>query len=252
MPTELLSSCLIGVWALMMVALERRFPYRAGQRLFRKAIWTDFAWYNITFALLMGWVVHTAVIPLLDNHTSLRSWGTLTNLPIWGQVLISLFSHDLFIYIFHRTMHRSKYLWRIHEAHHSPVEVDWAGGNRSHVIESIITGTAEFAPIALFMSPEVALYKGVIDAWWGMWIHANIDVRAGFLNYFINGPELHRWHHSKDVYDVNFGTKFSFWDWIFGTAYWPKGTKPTRYGIDDPFPDNIFLQQWFAFRPFRK
>ena len=93
-------------------------------------------------------------------------------------------------------MHSNKYLWRLHECHHSVEEMDWTGGSRGQVFENVITSTAEFAPIVLFMSPEVALIKPVIDSWWGMWIHSNINAKLGWLNYIINGPELHRWHHS--------------------------------------------------------
>jgi hypothetical protein len=123
-------------------------------------------------------------------------------------------------YLFHRWMHVNKYLWRIHEAHHSTPDVDWVGGSRGHVIENMITGTAELAPIVLFMS-HVAAIKSVIDACWGMWIHSNIDWAMGKLKYVINGPFMHRWHHAREIHDVNFATKFAFWDWLLGTAYLP-------------------------------
>ena len=48
-------------------------------------------------------------------------------------------------------------------------------------------------------APEVALIKGTIDAVWGMYIHSNIDVRAGVLQYVLNGPEMHRWHHAIEI-----------------------------------------------------
>ena len=78
----------------------------------------------------------------------------------------------------------------------------------------------------------------MISAVWGMFIHSNIDVRLGKLQYFINGPEMHRWHHSDDggkEYQNNFGTKFAFWDWIFGTAFLPDPNvrKPKKYGLSD-------------------
>ena len=148
------------------------------------------------------------------------------------QVAVSLFTHDLFIYLFHRWMHVNPYLWRIHEAHHSTPDVDWVGGSRGHVIENMITGTAELAPIVLFMSPEVAAIKSVIDACWGMWIHSNVDWDMGPLKWVINGPYMHRWHHAREIHDVNFATKFAFWDWLLGTAYLPEGRKPESYGLD--------------------
>jgi Fatty acid hydroxylase len=64
----------------------------------------------------------------------------------------------------------------------------------------------------------------------------------GKLQYFINGPEMHRWHHSDDEgkeYQNNYGTKFAFWDWIFGTAYYPNPRikKPIQYGISRDMPE---------------
>ena len=152
-------------------------------------------------------------------------------------------------YLFHRWMHVNKYLWRIPEAHHSTPDVDWVGGSRGHVIENMITGTAELAPIVLFMS-QVAAIKSVIDACWGMWIHSNIDWAMGKLKYVINGPFMHRWHHAREIHDVNFATKFAFWDWLLGTAYLPD-RKPESYGLDVSWPQNIVVQQAFAFRKFQ-
>jgi len=77
-------------------------------------------------------------------------------------------------------MHGNKYLWRLHEAHHSPKKVDWLSGSRSHAFEILINQTVEFLPIVLLGSPpEVAAYKGVISAVWGMYIHANLGINTG-------------------------------------------------------------------------
>ena len=84
---------------------------------------------------------------------------------------------------------RSRWLWRVHEAHHSGKDVDWLSGSRSHALEILINQTIEYAPIVLLGAhPDVALMKGVLDAAWGMYIHSNIDVRAGWLQYVLNGP----------------------------------------------------------------
>ena len=243
---------LVVCGAIVFMILERIYPYTKNQRLFRKQWWTDVLWFNIGFALLMGHLVNELIIPWFDAHTGLSQIAVLRTWPIWQQVLLSLFAHDLFIYVFHFAMHKNKYLWRLHECHHSVEEMDVFGGNRGQVFENTITGFAEFAPIILFMSPEVALIKPVIDAWWGMFIHANVDVKLGPLKYIINGPRMHRWHHSREVYDVNFATKFSFWDWMFGTAYLPDDKKSENLGLNEPFPGNIIVQQLWAFRPFSK
>jgi sterol desaturase/sphingolipid hydroxylase (fatty acid hydroxylase superfamily) len=85
-----------------------------------------------------------------------------------------------------------------------------------------------------------------------MWIHANVKASLGPLDYVINGPRLHRWHHAREIHDVNFATKLALWDWLFGTAYAPAGKRPESYGLDEAFPRNIVTQQLHAFRPMQK
>jgi sterol desaturase/sphingolipid hydroxylase (fatty acid hydroxylase superfamily) len=90
----------------------------------------------------------------------------------------------------------------------------------------------------------------MISAIWVMWIHSNIDARTGVLQYVINGPEMHRWHHSAHAEDGdhNFATKLAIWDWIFGTARRP-AHKPAAYGLSDvAFPRGYLAQHGFAFR----
>ncbi|HSY41799.1 MAG TPA: sterol desaturase family protein, partial [Polyangia bacterium] len=114
----------------------------------------------------------------------------------------------------------------------------------------LINQSIEFIPIALLGgAPEVALIKVTIDALWGMYIHANVDIRSGRLQRLLNGPEMHRWHHAIEIRDgVNFSTKFAVWDWLFGTAHLPPG-KPSGYGISEPFPKGYLRQQLHLFLP---
>ena len=238
--------------SVIIATLEKLYPYNKGQRLFRKYFFTDFAWYTIFLSYVMGVVIFRWVIPGIDSLGWIERPTFLSDWPVWVQILVFVVSHDLWIYWWHRLQHNNRFLWRIHEAHHSAVEVDWVAGSRTHVLETLINQTVEYGPIILLGAhPLVALSKGVIDAVWGMYIHSNIGVRTGKLQYFINGPEMHRWHHSAEVHDINYSTKFAIWDWLFKTAYLPKH-RVERYGLggDTVFPDNVIAQQAFAFRKF--
>jgi sterol desaturase/sphingolipid hydroxylase (fatty acid hydroxylase superfamily) len=171
--------------------------------------------------------------------------------PVAAQVAFFVVTHDLYIYVFHRLQHRVPLLWRIHEAHHSAVHVDWLAGARSHSLEILINQTIEVgAMVLLGASPEVIAIKGAISVMWGMWIHANIDVRTGWLQYVVNGPEMHRWHHARDYrgrFGANFATKLAVWDWLFGTAYRP-GDRPGAYGLAESFPRGYLAQHAHALR----
>jgi sterol desaturase/sphingolipid hydroxylase (fatty acid hydroxylase superfamily) len=238
---EYLSPALIAVGSWTIIALERLFPYDKGQKLFRTGFLADFFLYTLLQSYLLNYLIGVGrqphgIIRWFDETTGLSHLQIFRDWPLWAQLVFFLVTHDLYIYWFHRWQHKNPVLWRLHEAHHAPKDVDWLSGSRSHPLEILINQTIEYAPIFLLGShPEMFLIKGTIDAVWGMWIHSNVNVKTGWLQKIINGPEMHRWHHSAVFtgYGFNFSTKLAIWDWIFGTAHLPKGEKPPAYGLGD-------------------
>lgn len=251
---QVLSPCLIVGGAVVLIVLECLFPYDRRQRLLREGFWTDLIGYGLIQSYLLGLCI-SAFIQWLDVQTGLSRLRLVGGWPLLGQLGFFLVSHDLYIYWFHRLQHRSDLLWRTHEAHHSADDVDWLSGTRSHSIEILINQTIEFAPMALLgASPDVVLMKAMLDAVWGMYIHSNVNVRSGRLQYIVNGPEMHRWHHARDLAPPgrNYATKLAIWDWLFGTAFLPP-TQPARYGSDDPAYPKAGASAWlrqhaYAFR----
>jgi sterol desaturase/sphingolipid hydroxylase (fatty acid hydroxylase superfamily) len=248
-----LSPLLIGAGAVALIALERHRPYSPAQRLLRPGLGDDLLGYTLVQSTLLGLVIARITV-WLDGLTGVSRLHLVSGWPVAAQVLLFVVTHDLYIYAFHRLQHRSALLWRIHEAHHSTLDVDWLSGSRSHALEVLINQTIEFAPIVLLgAAPEVALIKVTVGSLWGMYIHSNVDVKSGRWQWLLNGPEMHRWHHAADRREeapggVNFGTKLAIWDWLFGTAYRPPH-KPTRYGLwDGGFPTGCLRQQLHAFR----
>lgn len=249
---EFLSPAIIAGWAVFIVSLERLFPYKK-QKFFRKGFWMDLVLYTLIQSYVLGFVVN-GTIDWLDDATDFERFNLVGDWPIWAQLLFFIVTHDFYIYVMHRAQHTYKPLWRLHEAHHSVEDVDWVAGSRSHALEIVINGIVEFAPIALLGAhPDVWLMKATVSALWGMWIHSNIDVKTGWLQKIINGPEMHRWHHAKDMPSpaINFSTKLAFWDWLLGTAYLPE--EPLEgYGLwgDPEYPQDYIGQFFACFRPF--
>lgn len=252
-PYEVISYGIIISTALLLVILERILPYNKEQKLFREGFVNDLALYTIAQSYILGIIIFTFIIGTIDRSSGLSRLRLFSDLPVWFQLLFFTVSHDLYIYWMHRWQHKNKYLWRLHEAHHSPKKVDWLSGSRSHAFEILINQTVEFMPIVLLgSSPEVIAYKGAISAVWGMFIHSNIKMRSGFLQRIINGPEMHRIHHTTGKgRNRNFATKLAIWDWIFGTGFLPD-ERAEEYGLKTFFPDNFFKQFFFAFRSFKK
>jgi len=251
-----LSLIIIVSWAIILTVLERIIPYQKGYKVFRRGYWMDFFWYTLVQSYLLG-VLIALLIQTADGVTSLSGLHLIRHWPVWGQVLFFLFTHDLWQYWFHRLQHRNRYWWRTHEAAHATPEVDWLVGSRSHALEIVVAQTIEFAPIFLLgASPEVPIIKGTLDAVWGMYNHSNIRVSHGWLIYFFNGPQLHRWHHHNAPFGMgcNFATKLSVWDWLWGTAYLPRLDERPSYGFRgmDKYPVYDFFRQfWHAFRRFK-
>ncbi|MFZ5946602.1 MAG: sterol desaturase family protein [Stygiobacter sp.] len=250
---ELISYSIIIGSALLFIVLERIFPYNKGQKILRDGFFNDFALYTIAQSYILGIIIFTFIINYIDSYTGLSRLRLFANVPIWLQLVFFTITHDFYIYWMHRWQHSNKYLWRLHEAHHSTKKVDWLSGSRSHAFEILINQTVEFLPIVLLGSPpEVAAYKGVISAVWGMYIHSNINVKTGWLQKIINGPEMHRIHHTTGKgRNRNFATKLAIWDWIFNTAFTPR-EKAEDYGLKTFFPENFFQQFLFAFRSFKR
>jgi sterol desaturase/sphingolipid hydroxylase (fatty acid hydroxylase superfamily) len=243
MPWTLLSPIIIVGVALALIGLERSFPYEPRQRLFRTGFLTDLLGYGVVQSYVLGLLI-TAIITFADRQTGWSQLGLVSNWPVLAQLAFFFVTHDFYIYWFHRLQHKSDLLWRTHEAHHSVDDVDWLSGTRSHALEILINQTIEFAPIVLLgAAPEVALMKATLDAVWGMYIHSNLNVRSGWLQRVINGPEMHRWHHATELAapGKNFSTKLAIWDWLFGTAYLPPH-KPARYGL----PEADYPKRGFA------
>src|SRR5262245_47633210 len=251
---ERLSLATIGTSAVLFALLERIMPYSRGQTLLREGFFDDFALYTIAQSYVLGILIFSIIIARLDAVGGFSRLQLLARWPLWLQVTSFVVTHDLYIYWMHRWQHRNRYLWRLHEAHHSPASVDWLSGSRSHCLEILINQTVEFAPIVLLgASPEVVPLKGAISAVWGMYIHANLNVHSGRLQWIINGPEMHRWHHAMGKgMRSNFSTKLAVWDWMFGTAYLPANQTAADYGIRSWFPKHYFAQTLYAFRAFHR
>lgn len=257
MTLAVLTPTIIVAWALVLAWLERRFPYLPGFPILRPDFWTDLLLYTFLQSWVLGHVI-AALIRSLDAATGLSARHLVRGWPIAAQLAFFLVLHDVWQYWFHRLQHRNRWLWRIHEAAHAPLHVDWLSGSRSHALEILIAQTCEFAPLVLLgASPEIPLLKGLIDAVWGMFNHSNVNVRMGRLLWVLNGPELHRFHHDLETPrgGVNLSTKLSLWDWLWGTRFFPPDRKPLRYGLQrsDAFPHGrYFAQLAYAFRPWSR
>jgi sterol desaturase/sphingolipid hydroxylase (fatty acid hydroxylase superfamily) len=251
-----ITTIILAFWVIFIIAWERISPYRKGLPFFREGFWVDLVWYTIIQSYFLKILIFDYIIAPIQHSFDWSKIQFVAHWPIAVQVLFFLVTHDLYIYLFHRFQHSNKFFWRTHEAHHSGKQVDFLSGSRSHIAEIIINQTIEFAPIIILgANPMVIPIKALLDAMFGIFIHANINVKLGKLKYFLNSPELHLWHHAnyREVFHANFSTKFSVWDHLFGTAYDPgfaPGNEPENWGLYYDYPKDYFLQHAFSVKRF--
>lgn len=250
------TTIILFCWIAFIIAWERISPYRKGLPFFREGFYVDLVWYTLIQSYFLKILIFNYIIAPVQHHFDWSGLHFFQGWSLTAQVLFFLITHDLYIYLFHRLQHANKILWRTHEAHHSVKQVDFLAGSRSHALEIIINQTIEFAPMILLgADPAVIPIKALLDAMFGLFIHANVNVKMGKLRYFLNSPELHLWHHANyiEVFHANFSTKFSFWDFLFGTAYDPgkkPGDKRENWGLYYEYPKDYFLQHAFSVKRF--
>lgn len=102
-------------------------------------------------------------------------------------------------------------------------------------------------PEATIMHQILVLPLGVI---------AGVLILGPIMKYLFNHPEMHIWHHAKDIpdehrYGVNFGLSLAIWDFIFNTAYIPYNGKDIKLGFPSlsSFPKTFFRQITHGLRP---
>lgn len=239
--------------AVIFVPLERAFPMYREQGTFRRQWKTDLVYLLLNGALIRACmaVFVAAMILLFD-----RSWidamqQVVRRQPEWLQAVELILLADLGFYWAHRTLHRYPMLWRFHSIHHSIETLDWLAGYRVHVLDQTLVKATSILPFLFFGFSEWAFVVHVVTyRWQSVLLHSNIEISFGPLNWIVASPVFHHWHHAnqREAYDKNFAGQLSLWDYVFGTAYCPKGQRPTAYGIPEPVPTGFVGQLLHPFR----
>jgi sterol desaturase/sphingolipid hydroxylase (fatty acid hydroxylase superfamily) len=169
--------------------------------------------------------------------------------------LIAIFVADFLGYWRHRLQHTAL-LWPGHAVHHSDTQLTWFTLMRMHPVDRLGT-MLDLLGLILLGFPVWAVALAVsVRHYYGAFIHADVPWTLGKLNWVMNSPAMHRWHHARDekVSGKNFATVFSVFDRAFGTYYCP-GPCDVPLGIEAPMEPGALgqyiypLQAWFGPRP---
>jgi len=239
--------------ALVFVPLERAFPLRVTQPVFRRGWTTDMGYFFASHAL-----VQVLSLLILLPASVLGQWlavpalrAVVARAPLVVQLVGVIVVADLTQYWVHRAFHEVPFLWRFHRVHHSSRVLDWLAGSRLHLVDVVVTRGLVLVPVALlgFAQPAVYAYL-VFVSMHAVFIHANVRLRAPWLERALVLPRFHHWHHAEapEAVNRNYAVHLPWLDDIFGTAQHAIGRWPERYGLaDGPAPDGFFAQLVWPF-----
>jgi sterol desaturase/sphingolipid hydroxylase (fatty acid hydroxylase superfamily) len=238
--------------SLIFIFIEKLFPHRKNQPVFRAEWQTDFQHFIVNHMLIgfmllaVNLVVHKGFGWAVRNDVQ----AAIQSLPFVLELLLVILVADLVQYWTHRAYHETR-LWRLHAVHHSAKHMDWLAGSRQHLLEILITRSLVLAPIFVFgFSKEVIDTYIVVVGFQAVFNHCNVNVRLGPLRYIIVTPNFHHWHHSQDkeALDTNYAAHFAFLDYLFGTAAKSEQIWPKEYGVlGDYVPNGFWAQVKFPF-----
>lgn len=198
--------------------------------------------------LIFGGVIGLAelITPLSQEGYSIwpRDW------PMWAQVCLGVVSAEFGLYWAHRLAHRTEILWNFHAIHHSVTKLWFVNTGRFHFIDSLVSIILGLSILLSMGAPmEVVQWMSAITAFIGMLTHCNVEMRFGPLSYIFNTPELHRWHHSKDLHEgnKNYGENVMIWDLLFFSYFNEKRRPPVDIGIKEKMPPKFRHQILWPF-----
>lgn len=234
--------------------------------LMRKGFWLDtfYVIFNDILLYMLGFFGLCAVAELLFTK-ALASFGVsdiriadITDLNPFLQILIMFLIQDFTEYWCHVLLHRSDLLWQFHKIHHAQEELGAASTRRFHWVEFLVFKPVLYLPFAMigYSAADYFLFQITVQNVWGFFTHMNVKVKWGVLNYVINTPETHAWHHAQNVpakYGVNYASILNIWDILFGNYYLPKNKAPIL-GVPDQkeVPQTFLAQMAYPFLMFRR
>jgi sterol desaturase/sphingolipid hydroxylase (fatty acid hydroxylase superfamily) len=160
------------------------------------------------------------------------AWATATTPErLWNRRLVpsmgngpaglaaALIGWDFIYYWNHRFMHTSRYMWAVHEVHHSSERYNLSTALRQPVADALGT-MLPYGLLCLFgVPPEAVATARGVNLIYQFWIHTEAVDRIGRAERALNSPSHHRVHHgsNRQYLDRNHGGILIVWDRMFGT-----------------------------------
>ena len=165
---------------------------------------------------------------------------------------------DLFFYWAHRFMHRVRFGWSAHLAHHSSERYNLSTALRQTPMFDlsgvVLLSTIPQALIGFDKNLVVLAFE--MNLFYQFFIHTEVVRRLpAWFECVFNTPSHHRVHHGRNPrqIDTNFGGTLIIWDRLFGTFVDERQAGEIRYGVSARSPRSLnplhlvfggFLSMW--------
>lgn len=178
-------------------------------------------------------------------------WSALIkgeHLYLWAFVLLILMD-DFSYYWFHRISHVCRFLWCIHEVHHSSKKYNLTVFLRASFIDYVPQGLFYIPLFIIGFKLEDIFFQMAINFTYQFWLHTKYTGKIKYFDEIFNTPSHHRVHHAKNIgyLDKNYGGIFIIWDKMFKT--FAREEEKVEYGVlHDLNTDNVFALNFVTFR----
>ena len=221
MPTPLeilldpISLSIIAMYALLMI-VEALFPARqlpAVKYWIPRGIAAFIIYFYLSSYLPLLWAAYLPATPLVN----------LSEVGVGAGAVAGVLLYEFGMYVWHRAMHTSDFLWRVfHQMHHSAERLDTYGAFYFSPLDMIgwtALGTVCFSVI-MGLDPQSVTVILLVTNFFSIFQHANINTPR-WLGYIIQRPESHGHHHAQRIHKHNY-SDLPLFDILFGTFYNPK------------------------------
>lgn len=221
MPTPLeilldpISLSIIAMYALLMI-YEAIFPAKELPKVnfwVLRGIAFFFFYFYLSSYLPLLWAAYLPQTQLFD----------LSGLGVAGGAVAGILLYEFGMYVWHRAMHSSNFLWRIfHQMHHSAERLDTYGAfyfSPMDMVGFTALGTVCFS-VVMGLDPKAVTVVLLVTNFFSIFQHANINTPR-WLGYIIQRPESHGYHHAQGIHRHNY-SDLPIFDLLFGTFHNPK------------------------------